>query len=188
MYDPYSHFPTQRECTNFALQEGVVTVVDDSRIQFENGDNVTFREVGGLQALNENEKGYEIKILGTYTLYFPLVLCLPVFMFLGPYTFSIGDVSSLGQYTTGGYATQVKKSKVLNFVWPLPHPSRLTLSSLDHPINYYAEISSRVACRPRRVFDKRFRQDGLSPTTPHWIPSPSRFQGEAWIFPWPPQR
>jgi hypothetical protein len=46
------------------VQEGVVTVVDDSRIQFENEDTVTFREVGGLQGLNENEKGFEIKLLG----------------------------------------------------------------------------------------------------------------------------
>jgi len=74
--------------------DGVVTVVDDARIQFEDGDLVTFREVGGLRDLNQGE--YKIKILG-------------------PYTFSIGEISNFGQYTLGGYATQVKKPKTLNF-------------------------------------------------------------------------
>lgn len=73
-------------------------MVDDARIQFEDGDNVTFKEVGGL-AINDTDKplGYTIKTLG-------------------PYTFSIEGLPA-GQYTTGGYATQVKKAKVLNFVW-----------------------------------------------------------------------
>lgn len=74
-----------------------MTVVDDSRLQFEDGDNVTFKEVGGL-AINDTEKpaGFPIKTLG-------------------PYTFQIEGLPA-GQYTTGGYATQVKKTKVLNFV------------------------------------------------------------------------
>lgn len=58
---------------------------------------VTFTEVGGLKDLNSGS--YKIKILG-------------------PYTFSIGDVTKFGQYTTGGYVTQVKQPKTLNFVRP----------------------------------------------------------------------
>jgi ubiquitin-activating enzyme E1 len=34
----------------------------------------------------------------------------------GPYTFSIGDTTSLGEYKTGGIFTQVKMPKVLEFV------------------------------------------------------------------------
>lgn len=34
----------------------------------------------------------------------------------GPYTFSIGDTSSFGEYKTGGIFTQVKMPKILEFV------------------------------------------------------------------------
>lgn len=34
----------------------------------------------------------------------------------GPYTFSIGDTSDLGNYKTGGIFTQVKMFKILDFV------------------------------------------------------------------------
>ena len=34
----------------------------------------------------------------------------------GPYTFSIGDTSDLGEYKTGGIFTQVKMPKILVFV------------------------------------------------------------------------
>jgi len=35
---------------------------------------------------------------------------------LGPYTFSIGDTSSLTPYKSGGLVIQVKQPKTLNFV------------------------------------------------------------------------
>ena len=34
----------------------------------------------------------------------------------GPYTFSIGDTSGLGDYKTGGIFSQVKMPKLLDFV------------------------------------------------------------------------
>ena len=34
----------------------------------------------------------------------------------GPYTFSIGDTSNLGEYISGGIFTQVKMPKIINFV------------------------------------------------------------------------
>lgn len=34
----------------------------------------------------------------------------------GPYTFTIGDTSSLGNYTSGGIFTQVKMPKIIEFV------------------------------------------------------------------------
>ena len=44
----------------------------------------------------------------------------------GPYTFSIGDTSDLGNYKTGGIFTQVKMPKILDFV----SYTNLTLSLL----------------------------------------------------------
>ena len=35
---------------------------------------------------------------------------------IGPFTFSIGDTSSFGQYVKGGIATEVKKPKIVSFV------------------------------------------------------------------------
>lgn len=34
----------------------------------------------------------------------------------GPFTFSIGDTTSFGQYTAGGIFTQVKMPKIIEFV------------------------------------------------------------------------
>ena len=34
----------------------------------------------------------------------------------GPYTFTIGDTTALGEYKTGGIFTQVKMPKILEFV------------------------------------------------------------------------
>ena len=45
----------------------------------------------------------------------------------GPYTFSIGDTSDLGDYKTGGIFTQVKMPKILDFV----SYKNLTLSFLS---------------------------------------------------------
>ena len=36
----------------------------------------------------------------------------------GPYTFSIGDTSALGNYVSGGIFTQIKLPKTLHFVSP----------------------------------------------------------------------
>lgn len=76
--------------------EGVVTTHDESRHGFEDGDKVTFQEVQGMTELNGCEPR-TIKVLG-------------------PYTFSIGDTSNLSEYVRGGYATQVKVPKTVNFV------------------------------------------------------------------------
>lgn len=34
----------------------------------------------------------------------------------GPYTFTIGDTTAIGEYKTGGIFTQVKMPKILEFV------------------------------------------------------------------------
>jgi ubiquitin-activating enzyme E1 len=76
-------------------EEGLVSALDETRHGLEDGDYVTFTEVVGMEALNNAEpRKVTVK---------------------GPYTFSIGDVSGLGQYKSGGMFTQVKMPKFLNF-------------------------------------------------------------------------
>ncbi|XP_039567135.1 ubiquitin-like modifier-activating enzyme 1 [Passer montanus] len=74
---------------------GEVTCLDEARHGFETGDFVTFTEVEGMEELNR---------------------CGPVeIRVLGPYTFSIGDTSSYGDYVRGGIVTQVKMPKHIHF-------------------------------------------------------------------------
>ncbi|KAH9825542.1 Ubiquitin-activating enzyme E1 1 [Teratosphaeria destructans] len=75
--------------------EGLVSALDETRHGLEDGDYVTFSEVEGMEKLND----------GT-----PRKITVK-----GPYTFSIGDVSGLGQYKRGGLYTQVKMPKILDF-------------------------------------------------------------------------
>ncbi|KAL2016033.1 hypothetical protein VTK56DRAFT_4323 [Thermocarpiscus australiensis] len=76
-------------------EEGLVSALDESRHGLEDGDYVTFSEVEGMEALNGCEpRKVTVK---------------------GPYTFSIGDVSGLGQYKRGGLFHQVKMPKFLDF-------------------------------------------------------------------------
>ncbi|KAL8723533.1 MAG: hypothetical protein Q9225_000168 [Loekoesia sp. 1 TL-2023] len=75
--------------------EGLVSALDETRHGLEDGDYITFSEVQGMTALNDAEpRKVTVK---------------------GPYTFSIGDVSGLGEYERGGLYTQVKMPKVVDF-------------------------------------------------------------------------
>ena len=76
-------------------ETGLVTALDETRHGLEDGDWVTFTEIEGMTGLNGCEpRKIEVK---------------------GPYTFSIGDVSGLGEYKKGGQFIQVKMPKILNF-------------------------------------------------------------------------
>lgn len=75
--------------------DGLVSALDETRHGLEDGDFVTFSEVQGMEGIN-NAEPRKITVKG-------------------PYTFSIGDVSSLGQYKRGGLYTQVKMPKVIDF-------------------------------------------------------------------------
>jgi ubiquitin-activating enzyme E1 len=76
-------------------EDGVVSALDETRHGLEDGDYVTFSEVEGMEALNGCEpRQVTVK---------------------GPYTFSIGDVSGLGQYKRGGLFQQVKMPKFVDF-------------------------------------------------------------------------
>lgn len=76
-------------------EEGLVSALDETRHGLEDGDYVTFTELQGMEALNNSD---------------PRKITVK-----GPYTFSIGDVSGLGQYKTGGIYTQVKMPKFIDY-------------------------------------------------------------------------
>ena len=76
-------------------EASVVTCLDETRHGLEDGDYVTFSEVQGMVELNG---------------------CGPrMIKVLGPYTFSIGDTSSLGDYVRGGVVTHMKMPKQIHF-------------------------------------------------------------------------
>ncbi|KAF2752999.1 ubiquitin-activating enzyme E1 [Pseudovirgaria hyperparasitica] len=75
--------------------DGLVSVSDETRHGLEDGDFVTFSEIDGMEGLN-NSAPRKITVSG-------------------PYTFSIGDVSGLGQYTRGGLFQQVTMPKFIDF-------------------------------------------------------------------------
>lgn len=76
-------------------EEGLVSALDETRHGLEDGDYVTFSEIEGMEGLNGCE---------------PRKVTVR-----GPYTFSIGDVSALGQYQRGGLYQQVKMPKFIDF-------------------------------------------------------------------------
>ncbi|KFX87038.1 hypothetical protein V490_08613 [Pseudogymnoascus sp. VKM F-3557] len=76
-------------------EEGLVSALDETRHGLEDGDYVTFTELQGMEALNNSD---------------PRKITVK-----GPYTFSIGDVSGLGQYKAGGIYTQVKMPKFIDY-------------------------------------------------------------------------
>ena len=76
-------------------EEGVVTCLDESRHDLQDGDTIIFSEVQGMTELNGTKR--KVKVLGSFT-------------------FSIGDTRTLSQYVRGGVATQVKIPTTFNFV------------------------------------------------------------------------
>ncbi|ATZ55548.1 Bcuba1 [Botrytis cinerea B05.10] len=96
-------------------EEGLVSALDETRHGLEDGDYVTFTELEGLEALNGAEpRKVTVK---------------------GPYTFSIGDVTGLGQYKKGGMYQQVKMPKFIDF-----KPLSVALKDPEHLISDYAKF------------------------------------------------
>lgn len=96
--------------------EGLVSALDETRHGLEDGDFVTFSEIEGMEALNNDDTPRKITVKG-------------------PYTFSIGDVSGFGQYKRGGLYTQVKMPKIMDF-----QPLREQLKSPEHMISDFAKF------------------------------------------------
>lgn len=86
-------------------ENSVVTVNDDKRHGFEDGDWVTFREVEGMTEVND--KNFKIKVLS-------------------PFSFSIGDTRAFGKYTRQGIAEQIKV--------PFPVKFKSLAEALEHPL------------------------------------------------------
>jgi ubiquitin-activating enzyme E1 len=96
-------------------ESGLVSALDETRHGLEDGDYVTFSEVEGMEGLNGcDPRKIEVK---------------------GPYTFSIGDVSGLGQYKKGGQYIQVKMPKILDF-----KPYSEQLKEPTHVISDFAKF------------------------------------------------
>ena len=71
--------------------ETLVTCLDEGRHGLEDGDYVSFAEVGGMPALNAAEPR-PVKVTG-------------------PYTFSVTGCEGMGTHTNGGIVTQVRQPK-----------------------------------------------------------------------------
>ncbi|CEH13667.1 ubiquitin activating enzyme [Ceraceosorus bombacis] len=94
---------------------GIVTTLDETRHGLEDGDYVSFSEVQGMEALNAAEpRKVTVK---------------------GPYTFSIGDTTGMGEYKRGGIFTQVKQPKTIDF-----KSLRESLKSPEHLISDFAKF------------------------------------------------
>ena len=95
--------------------DGLVSALDETRHGLDDGDFVTFSEVEGMEGLND---GVPRKITVK-----------------GPYTFSLGDVSGLGQYKRGGLYHQVKMPKIIDF-----EPLSEQLKNPEHMMSDFAKF------------------------------------------------
>lgn len=111
--------PTGEEPTSGILagidQDGLVSALDETRHGLEDGDFVTFSEVEGMTGINDSA---------------PRKITVK-----GPYTFSIGDVSGLGQYKRGGLYQQVKMPKIIDF-----QPLSEQLKNPEHVMSDFAKF------------------------------------------------
>ncbi|ELR14473.1 ubiquitinactivating enzyme E1 1, putative [Acanthamoeba castellanii str. Neff] len=95
--DPNGEPPFQQMIASVTRDKpGVVTILDDRRLQLETGDFVKFTEVRGMTQLNDAPPR-------------PITV-------LGPYTFSIEDTTGYDEYLSGGYVVEVKPPKTLRFL------------------------------------------------------------------------
>ena len=96
-------------------EEGLVSTLEETRHGLEDGDYVTFTEVEGMDGVNgAAPRKITVK---------------------GPYTFSIGDVSGLGQYKRGGLYQQVKMPKIIDF-----QPLSEQLKNPEHMMSDFAKF------------------------------------------------
>jgi ubiquitin-activating enzyme E1 len=95
--DPNGEPPFQQMIASVTRDKpGVVTILDDRRLQLETGDFVKFTEVRGMTQLNHTPPR-------------PITV-------LGPYTFSIEDTTGYDEYLSGGFVVEVKPPKTLRFL------------------------------------------------------------------------
>jgi len=116
--DPNGEAPVQGMVVEVEKSaEGLVTTLDESRHNLEDGDYVTFSEIKGMDELNGCEpRKVTVK---------------------GPYTFTIGDTTSLSDYKAGGLFQQVKIPKIIDF-----KPLRESLTSPEYLISDFAKFEA----------------------------------------------
>jgi len=98
VYDTNGEEPSSAMVASIDNASGVdtlVTCLDEARHGLEDGDYVSFSEVGGMDALNSAEPR-PIKVTG-------------------PYTFTVTGCESYGTHTLGGIIHQVKQPKTVAF-------------------------------------------------------------------------
>lgn len=86
--------------------KGVVTVSDEKRHGYEDGDWVTFREIQGMTEVNDQK--FQIEVIS-------------------PFSFSIGDTTKFGAYTREGIVEEVKV--------PRKMPFRSLKEALEEPLS-----------------------------------------------------
>jgi ubiquitin-activating enzyme E1 len=111
-------------------EETVVTCLDEARHGLEDGDYVSFTEVGGMDALNAAE-ARPVKVTG-------------------PYTFTVTGCCGMGKHTNGGLVHQVKQPKTIAFqslrsAIANPEAAGLTLSDFgkfDRPMQLHYGVQA----------------------------------------------
>jgi ubiquitin-activating enzyme E1 len=92
---------------------GIVTVHEEKRHTYQDGDWVVFKEVQGMSEIN-NLQPMEVK-------------------FVSPFSFSIGDTSAFSDYTREGIVEQVKVPT--NFNFRSLRESLVNPATNEHPLN-----------------------------------------------------
>ncbi|KAI5067456.1 hypothetical protein GOP47_0017984 [Adiantum capillus-veneris] len=125
-----------------------VTIVEEQRLGLDDGDEVTFSGIKGMEELNQGGS-YKVTITGTHTFSIPL------------------DTCAFGRYLSGGHVEKVLPSKRIHFApleSSLPHP---TFSAMDNP-----ELSKQphfhVALQAIDEYVRLSKRDGLD-FSGHWL-------------------
>lgn len=109
-------------------QQGLVTLLEGKMHDLEDGDVVTFSEVGGMDELNG--KRFEVKVkskslISARKAHFNRL----TFLSLGPTAFMIGDTSKFKAHTGGGQFQEVKLPKTHAYVRSIPSRLQSRFSS-----------------------------------------------------------
>ncbi|KAI9665542.1 MAG: hypothetical protein M1831_001685 [Alyxoria varia] len=133
-------------------EEGLVSTTDETRHGLEDGDFVTFSEIQGMEGLNgAAPRKITVK---------------------GPYTFSIGDVSGLGQYKRGGLFQQVKMPKMIDF-----QSFREQLQNPELMLSDFAKFD-----RPAQLHVGIQALHAFADTHEGKYPRPHNEEDAAWVF------
>ena len=92
-------------------KEGVVTVLDGTRHNFQDGDEIVITEVDGMWEYEDKEVMVKENLSKTQS----INKTTHKVTFINPHSFKIGDTSIYSEYINNGIARQVKTPKTLEF-------------------------------------------------------------------------